>query len=204
MCFDEFTTITVCDEEDGVIDGAYQFNLDEFYTDCTHINDINITYYYTTQDAENQTNQFTSPWVNAANPDIIYSRIEHITTGAFVIYEIVIFVEVCNSEICSETQLGQYLSECTWNIEDYNGTNDLVNYTFDFNLDGTVIIESDNQVITATWTSETIQGQVYIEFGNVAGANIQAITGNWTVVFCQSNRIEMIRGTDFMYFVQTC
>ena len=275
VCFDENITITACDENDGVVDGFSAFDLFAVYADCDHINDIEITYHPASQDAENQTNQLPMSYVNVSNPETIYSRITHLGSGAFVIYQVHLIVENCNTTFdcpdlqanvgddclnptgelgvinencecdvddtafdcpdlqanvgddcetstgdlgvvnadcgceprdnaCSELDIDAYLLECVWYIVNYNGDDHLINFEFDFNNDGTVIITGDNQTITAMWSTSESGAGVVVEFGNVAGAEIQAITGYWLVVECNSGRLEMFRDNDFMVMEQDC
>lgn len=95
------------------------------------------------------------------------------------------------SNTCSETDVQNYLNTCVWNVVNYNGSDDLIIFDFDFNNDGTVLISGDGQSITATWsTSISSNGGVEVFFANVNLGNIQAISGNWLVTDCQEDRLE--------------
>lgn len=105
--------------------------------------------------------------------------------------ELVLEQDCQNDSGCSESDVQNYLDTCVWNVVDYNGSNDLIVYDFDFNTDGTVTISGDGQTVIANWsTSLSSTGGVEVMFSNVNLGNIQAVTGNWLVTDCQEDRLE--------------
>lgn len=108
---------------------------------------------------------------------------------------------------CTETQVDTFLDTCIWNVVNYNGSNDLIAYNLDFNSNGSVNISGDGLSITGNWsTSTSNSGNLQVEFLNVSGPNIQAISGNWTLVDCDEDRLEFIdsNGNTMVLEQQNC
>jgi len=110
----------------------------------------------------------------------------------------------CNYSGCNEDQVNNYLLECTWNVINYNNSNDLIIFGFDFNNDGTVLIEGDGQTITAMWSTSSNADGIWIEFSEINAGNIQIITGNWLVVECGEEILQLERENDMMFLERTC
>ncbi|WP_053970158.1 LamG domain-containing protein [Mangrovimonas sp. ST2L15] len=203
-CFDDMT-ITACDY-DG--DGVALFDL-ETQVLGNIICDVDFTpsFYMTMPDAEMAVNQIpaASNFSNQMNPQTVYLRIEN-NSGNFQVFEIHLEAVECAAE-CSEVDVDGYLQSCTWNIVNYNGSDDLVVYELTFNGDGTFNIIGNGLDTTAIWsTSQTPTAGVVVTFNNVAGPNIQAITGNWAVVVCEENSLvlEALNSEDTMVLESTC
>ena len=185
-------------------EGFATFNLTNAYANCIQPAVHNVTYHISHADAETNTNAIPNPsaYTNLSNPQTIYVRVET-NEGNFAVFEIGLVVENCTNN-CTEEEVDGFLVECIWNIVNYNGDDHLINYDFNFNTDGTVIITGEGMTITAMWSTSMSANGVVVEFSNVAGPNIQAITGNWTVVECQNNRLEFVRANDIMVMERTC
>ncbi len=109
---------------------------------------------------------------------------------------------------CSESDIDSYVMNCVWNVVNYNGSDNLIIYDLDFNNNQELVItnSSNSDVINATWsTSESADG-VILEFNNVIGADIQAITGNWIITECEGDRLAMHHNTtsDEMVIEKDC
>ena len=125
--------------------------------------------------------------------------------NTFEIFEHHLIVELCNPSGCSEQEVDAHLVECIWNIVNFNSSDDLVIYDFDFNNDGTVVIAGDGQTITALWSTSQSGDGVILEFSQVNGANIQAISGAWLVVECGDGVLQLENNSDdFMIMEQSC
>ena len=201
-CFESFEAEMVeCAES---TEGFATFNLTNAYANCIQPAVHNVTYHISHADAETNTNAIPNPsaYTNLSNPQTIYVRVET-NEGNFAVFEIGLVVENCTNN-CTEEEVDGFLVECIWNIVNYNGDDHLINYDFNFNTDGTVIITGEGMTITAMWSTSMSANGVVVEFSNVAGPNIQAITGNWTVVECQNNRLEFVRANDIMVMERTC
>ena len=110
-----------------------------------------------------------------------------------------------NANDCTENEVLAHLVECTWNVVNYNGSDDLIIFDFEFNNDGTVLISGDGQTITAMWSMSTTGDGVWIEFSEVSAGNIQAISGNWLVVECGDGVLQWENNSNaFIVFEQTC
>ena len=203
-CFGDYG-LFVCDEDDGVTDGLGAFDLDLIFANCPNDN-VEYYFYETIADAENQVNPLVNPYVNVTQPQVIYSRVELVDNNE--VYEIFVhelIVEVCNPSGCTEQEVDAHLVECIWDITSYNGSDDLIEYNFDFeNNTNIVIIYTDETTIDATWSTSQTNDGVIIEFSNVNGANIQAITGEWLVVECAESEFILHRNDDEMIMQQNC
>ncbi|OUR91443.1 hypothetical protein A9Q87_10825 [Flavobacteriales bacterium 34_180_T64] len=199
-CFEDLT-VTECDYEGN---GFADFDLDAIF-DCPEDN-VSYQFFETLADAEAYVNPLLSPYTNiVASSQTIYVRVELAGTTNFEIFEVQLIVEDCSTTDCTEDNVYINLTECHWNIVNYNGSDDLIIYNFDFEANsGIVVIYTDNETIDAFWSTSQSEDGVIISFSNVAGANIQAITGDWLVVECTDDRLELVRENDFMVLERDC
>ncbi len=112
-----------------------------------------------------------------------------------------------NTPACSESEITEYLDACVWNIVDFNGSNDLVNFDLDFYTGGTLLLTNGAQQGEAYWSSSlSATGNLEVEFGNVALPSIQAVNGVWKVYECAEDRIKFINesGAYFIIEKQEC
>ncbi|WP_412986332.1 hypothetical protein [Pontimicrobium sp. IMCC45349] len=199
--------IEMCDEGN---DGYEVFNLYEgLYEDddCDVDNTVTVTFHELLMDADANVNAIPNAeaYTNTTNPQTIYVRVElNDNPNEYEVLEIELYLEDCSDEGCTEDEIDAYLLECQWNVVNYNESDDLIVYNFDFESNGIVVIYNDNTTIDAMWSTSQNEDGVWVEFSNVAGADIQAITGNWLVVECDDDRLEMERENDFLIMEQTC
>jgi len=118
--------------------------------------------------------------------------------------EMVLDRDCTTSADCNEDNINSFLLECTWNVVNYNGSDDLIIFDFNFNNDGTVLITGDGQTITAMWSTSVTGDGVWVEFGDVNAGNIQAITGNWLVVECEADRLKLEKDNAYIIIERTC
>lgn len=112
-----------------------------------------------------------------------------------------------NTTVCTEEMIKQYLVTCSWNVVNYNGSNDLLVFDFNFNVNQGIVITHDGQTTDASWSITTdINNDVLIELANVVGSGIQAINGGWKVYECAENRIKFVNdnGDYFIIERQNC
>lgn len=201
-CFQSFdAVIGVCDENN---DDYEVFNLTTAFANCTPEADV-VTYHETQQDADAYNNAIANPeaYINISTEQVIYVRVE--IDNQFEVFPIVIYVEDCDEGGCSEEDVDAFLTECIWNIVNFNGDDNLIEYNFDFEMSSQiVVIYSNDLTIDATWTTSQSDEGVIIEFSNVAGPEIQAITGGWLVVECEIDRLQLQRENDFLVLEQNC
>lgn len=200
--------IVKCDENN---DGFETFNLYEGLNELENceVNDtVNVTYHETLVDAQNDTNPLpeVTAYTNISNPQTIYVRVELFSNpSVFEVLEIGLILEDCNPSGCTEEDVDGFLVECIWNAVNYNGSDNLLNWNFDFEPNNQiVVIYSNETTIDATWTTSQSEDGVIVAFSNVAGANIQAITGEWLVVECEEDRLQLHRGDDILVLERTC
>ena len=103
---------------------------------------------------------------------------------------------------CSEQEVDAFLIECTWNVVNYNGSDDLVVYDFDFNSDNTVVIEGEGMSVVAIWVSSQTNEGVLIDFANVSLPNIQAISGAWLIEECAGDRLQFVNDSQDTFIME--
>jgi hypothetical protein len=204
-CFSSFEAqMTLCDENN---DGVETFDLTQVFANCTPNESYNLLYYESMADAESNSNQISNPesFTNSSNPQTIYVLVEYEGTVTSGVYEIQLLLEECNNSGCNQEQVNAFLLECEWNVVYFNGSDDLMSYNMDFESSGIVVIYNDTITIDATWSLSTTASGVVINFSNVAGPNIQAISGSWLVVECEEHRLEFHNtNNDVMVIERTC
>ena len=198
-CF-ENTQVVVCDDNN---DTTEPFDLNAIY-DCPQDN-IVWTFHESLMDAETATNMIFSPYNNVSNPQTIYVRVELADNpGMFEIFTVDLVVEDC-SNTCSEEEVDTFLTTCIWNAVNYNGSDNLMAWNFDFEANSqNVIIYNNDTTIDATWTTSQSADGVIVEFSNVTGTNIQAVTGQWLVVECQEDHLELHSGDNILVLERSC
>ncbi|MEZ4977305.1 MAG: LamG domain-containing protein [Flavobacteriaceae bacterium] len=189
-CFSD-TTLTACDYD---ADGIATFELETLVLGnvlCDY--DFTPSFHVSHADAEAAMNAlpFPNSYQNTSNPETIYLRIES-NSGAFQVFEINLVVEPCATD-CSEMDVDGFLQTCAWNIVNYNGSNDLIDFEFNFDDNQVLTVTGMGATYTGGWsTSQSANGGVEVVFDNVAGPSIQTINGNWIVTDCQEDRLEFI------------
>ncbi|WP_452222857.1 hypothetical protein [Lacinutrix chionoecetis] len=201
-CFESFDAeIVVCDDNG---DGFGVFDLNTVFANC-ETSSLTITFHETLVDAQVNVNVLLSPYNNIiVSQQTIFARVEMLSTGNFEIFEVDLIVENCNPSGCTESDVDVYLVECIWNVVNYNGSNDLITYDLDFDANGTLLITGNGQAISSTWSTSQTSDGVWVEFTGVNGPNIQAISGNWLIVECESDRLQMDQGSNTMVIEQDC
>ena len=202
-CFSN-TELVICDNMEPFNDGMAEFNLNEAFPNCM-TDDVEVGFYQSMTNAEVEVNQIPAEgYVNASNPQTLYARVTEVGTGNFEIYTVELVVEDCG-QTCSEQDVDAFLLDCTWNVVNYNGSDNLIVWNFDFeSSNNIVVIYTETATIDATWTTSQTNDGVIIEFSNVAGSDIQAITGQWLVVECEEDRLQLHRENDVMVIERTC
>lgn len=204
-CF-ENTTVRACD---GITDdNSAIFDLTAAFEDCVVTAIHSLTYYESSADAENGINQIEIPseYANTSNPQTVYLKVENINYGNFQLFEIQLHVETCNT-YCTEIEVDGYLLECVWNVVNFNGDDHLINYDLDFNdVDGIAITDSaTTDTFEGFWSTSQTDNGVLIQFANISGPNIQAISGDWIVIECASARLKLQNDAgDYFIIEQDC
>ena len=202
-CFSN-TEYVICDNEEPFNDGIATFDLYEIFPNCSNDN-IEMTFHETLMDAETGVNALTSPYSNVvSSSQTIYVSATLAGGNTFEIFEVNLVVEDCG-QTCSEQDVDAFLLDCTWNVVNYNGSDNLIVWNLDFeSSNNIVVIYTETATIDATWTTSQTNDGVIIEFSNVAGSDIQAITGQWLVVECEEDRLQLHRENDIMVIERTC
>lgn len=204
-CFSN-TEIEICDNIEPYNDGVAEFSLYDVYPDCT-TNDVEVTFYQSLTNAETQVNTLNADgYINISNPQTIYARVDVIATGTFEIYTVELIVEDCG-QTCSETQIDDFLmtEECVWNVVNFNGDDHLIDYNLSFeNTELLFIYDGEGFSLDASWATSQSENGVVIEFSDVSAPNIQAISGEWLVVECEEDRLELHNDNDIMVIERSC
>lgn len=202
-CFENFdAVIELCDQNN---DGIETFNLTTAFANC--ITDATlVTYHINQADAEASVNPIPNPtaYTNTTTPQEIYVRVE--ISNQFEVFTINLIVQNCtNTSGCSEEELNTFLLDCIWNATNYNGTDSLAEWNFDFEANSDiVVIYTATQTIDATWVTTQTNAGISIAFSNITAPNIQAITGSWLLVECQDDRLELHTDNAILVLEKNC
>lgn len=110
-----------------------------------------------------------------------------------------------NPTSCTESDVDGYLEECIWQIVNFNGSNDLIDFQLDFMSNQALMVTGQGLNLQGTWsTSQSANGGVEVVISNIAGPGIQAINGSWVVTDCQPHRLEMQMGDNHLVIEQDC
>ncbi len=107
----------------------------------------------------------------------------------------------CDDDIdCSAQEIYVNLSECLW----YSGDNTGANYNgpFNFDLNGTVTAEWENQVVTGEWEVELTDEGVLLIL--VFPEPYATLSGEWLIIECDDDRIKGVSGDHYVVFEQDC
>lgn len=187
-CFHEAEYV-ICD--DDTIDGFAQFDLEMIYRDCPQDN-VEVSYYLTEDEAENNSNNLPTTYENVRNPQIIYARVARAGGTDFEVFEVVLYVEDC-STTCTEEEVDAYLMEvnCHWVPAAINGSNDFSTYDFYFNENQDLIMVIDGTETVATWMTTQGTGEgVIVSMSQISGP-LQQFNGEWLVVECGAERMVL-------------
>lgn len=172
-CFQSFDpVIELCDNG---TDGPNIYNLQIVFDNCEA--DV-ITYHTSLADAQGALNPIVTLLVYETSniESTIYARVE--INNQFEVFPIQLIVTDCYNNCCSKGEVDAFILECISNAVNYNGSDNLVEWNFDFeSTNQIVVIYTETQSIDASWSTSQSNDGVSIEFSNVAGPSIQAITG---------------------------
>lgn len=182
-------------------EAVYNVNLSNEYPAL----DLNA-FYLTYNDAQTGVNSIVDAenFVNTTSYNqTVYTA--NVYLGGSGIHEIYLTVvdEDCDNS-CTQQEVSSYFQECIWNIVNYNDSDNLINYEFDFGNDDTVVITENGQTISAIWSITTTNDGVWVAFSSISEANLQVVTGNWLITECNSNRIKLENNNDQMIMEQDC
>lgn len=201
-CFQSFDAVIVlCDEGNDSIE---TFDITLAFSNCTPTADV-VTYHESLIDADSNMNAIANPqaYTNYTNPQTVYARVE--IYNQYEVFPIQLVLENCDQTFCSQAEIDAFLVECIWNVVNYNGSDNLMDYNFNFDADGQNLLIYNAQItIAAFWSTSQSSDGTILDFGNVSGPNIQAITGEWLVVECNEERLELNRGDDILVLERTC
>lgn len=204
-CFEDFT-LTVCDDSDDSVDGVVTLNLEDILEeeldDCEELGDYSITIHETLQDAEAGTNPLASPYTNViAYQQTLYIRIIA-PNGEYQIYELQIEIEDCSDESCSQADVEAFLQECIWNIVNYNGSENFINYDFDFTSSFDVFVTdgNNNDVSEGSWSVAQNNESLYLNFD----LDFEDLDGNWLIIDCDDDRLEIQKENTTIVLEKDC
>ena len=205
-CFDG-TVLTACDDTDGVAgDEVAKFDLTIIIEDASCNAEFNWSFHMSVADAENNTNPISQPSTYLSQNGFVILRIEK-PTGEYMLYDVGLQVENCSTNACSEAEVDGFLMTCEWKVSEYNSSGDLNIYELDFNNDQELIVlnTQTNETTVGTWsTSTNNDGAVEVLLDGISAPDIQAISGNWTVVECTGEQLIFHRDNDQMTLVKVC
>ena len=201
-CFESFDAVVeVCD--DGT-DGPNIYDLTIAFANCTPTVDV-VTYHETQADAASGVNPIENPaaYAYAGVETTVYIRVE--SENQIGIFQIHLVELDCNPNDCTEGDVDGILAECTWVPVSYNGDDNLINWTLDFEANSQAVVMTNGETtVTAVYTTSGSADGVIITFDNVSGPDIQALTGSWLVVECSAEFLQLQNGDVTVLLERTC
>ncbi|RAJ11775.1 hypothetical protein LY08_02660 [Olleya aquimaris] len=203
----EANAIVMCDDNN---DGVEVFNLYEGLSDingCTINSPVAVSYHLTIADAETNVNPLSSvtSFTNTINPQVIYVRVEVVNNPSqFEILEIELILEDCSTP-CEASDVETYLQTCIWNTVNLDGSDNLIGFDLDFNANHDLAITntSTNATYSGYWNvSTTATGNILLELANINGPNIQAISGYWDLVDCDTDRLQFTNDNNATFVIE--
>ncbi len=195
-CFED-GVIEVCDE-DGTLDGITTINLLEVYANCNVPDGFTMTYHVSAQDAYPGGTAIEYPEVYTnitAYSQTIYVLISDNDSNSGNIYELELYIENCDDtgSSCGESDVIAFLQECIWNIESYNGDDNLADYDLAFLDNGVLTVTDPNGTVTThdnnSWSVFTDGNSVILSF-DFSQDTIGDISQTWTLTSCSEDHLE--------------
>jgi hypothetical protein len=203
-CYDdEVDDLDECDD-DG--DGFTVFNLYEALPSCDSSVPTVISFHSTAAGAETNTDfiEDATAFTNTSSPQTVYIRVTLFNNQEiFEIYPVELYINDCDDDDdCSEAAISDFLQTCTWIPVSYNGDDHLTGYTLAFGPQE-VTIEGNGMAATTTYS---VQGDdpTFIFFDGISLPEIQALSGDWTVISCEPDQLELQRNDDILILEQNC
>lgn len=104
---------------------------------------------------------------------------------------------------CTKEEVDAYLTECYWNIVNFNGDDNFINKDIYFNNNGSLEIYSENNVIaTGNWSTSMSNLGVVLTLSELTMFDGD-LGGEWYVYDCDDDRFKFTRapGTIESYFI---
>ena len=127
-------------------------------------------------------------------------KFEHLTvdgTGLF-------FEQDCEDDLdCSITDISSILQECPWDFSD--GSGNFSNNQMIFHANGDLqITEGDTTVaIGGAWNLSATDNGLIINFSELTAFQ-DTLEGDWLIVECNENRIELVKGNQTLVLERNC
>ncbi|MBE9489208.1 MAG: T9SS type B sorting domain-containing protein [Bacteroidetes bacterium] len=151
------------DENDGI--GQFDFSTkDNEILNGLDPNSFSVSYYATIADANAETNQLSSLYINSLPSEVIFARIDNIVSNEVECYDVGSFNILVN--LLPEFNLEDEYILCV----DTNGTEeipiypiidtglDIVNYSFEWSLDGNILLfETESNIIAIQGGNYTVE-----------------------------------------------
>lgn len=115
-----------------------------------------------------------------------YNRLQMIQNQSTMVIE-----QDCSSNgICTQTQVENNLMDCEWTITNYNNDTGFNVFNIDFqnNNQAVFFTPNGNEEYTANW-AVSLDGEIYLDFSNISGGNVQILNGNYILVECTPNQM---------------
>lgn len=199
-CFDDFE-LAECANPNGVA----EFNLTANtigLIDCPY--SFTATFHETVADAEAGVAPIANTESYVSGSGEVYLRVVS-ETGSFEVFTIFLYVDDCSQNDCTEGDVDGILAECTWVPVSYNGDDNLINWVLDFEANSQVVVMSNGETtVSAIYSTSGSADGVIVTFENVAGPEIQALSGSWLVVECSAEVLQLQNGDVNIVLERTC
>ncbi|WP_431159349.1 hypothetical protein [Winogradskyella poriferorum] len=199
-CLDDFE-LAECANPNGVA----EFNLTANtigLIDCPY--SFTATFHETVADAEAGVAPIANTESYVSGSGEVYLRVVS-ETGSFEVFTIFLYVDDCSQNDCTEGDVDGILAECTWVPVSYNGDDNLINWVLDFEANSQVVVMSNGETtVSAIYSTSGSADGVVVTFENVAGPEIQALSGSWLVVECSAEVLQLQNGDVNIVLERTC
>ncbi|WMI67957.1 LamG domain-containing protein [Mangrovimonas sp. YM274] len=98
----------------------------------------------------------------------------------------------CNDDSCLEVDVDSYLTNCYWEVESYNGSDDFGSLKVYFEENGSLSIEDGDTTvaIAGSWQTSTSDQGVIVTLSELTAFS-DDLEGNWLVVACSDEQLEL-------------
>ncbi|MCA0133780.1 hypothetical protein [Winogradskyella alexanderae] len=151
-------------------------------------------YIYLTLEFDNEYQVLNGQWkVAECEDDELYL----INEGNYIYLE-----QECDyEEFCSDENVEVNLKECVWNVVDYNGSNDLVEFDFDFTVNYDVFVSLNGDVVQeGNWSVSSNPGGLVLNIEIL----FENLSGTWQIIECDDDRLKLIRENEYVIIERDC
>ncbi|MBU2930199.1 hypothetical protein [Winogradskyella psychrotolerans] len=110
--------------------------------------------------------------------------------------------EGCNDANCTEESVALNLEDCQWKITTYSSFPEFVGIDLVFYSDDTFAIFQDGSTynVVGSWSVISTDGESYVYLET----DFEDLGGDWKIVECEADRLQVVKGEQTMVVNQVC